>query len=55
MTQTVTVHTKKKIKRKRDDGGVHVVTEPEDKIDRVSFQKRRRLNKNTSVPFGFVT
>ena len=38
-TETVTVRTKKKIKRKRDDGGVHVVTEPEEKIYRVSFNQ----------------
>jgi len=44
--ETVTVCTKKEIKRKRDEEGVHVVTEPEDKIYRISFLKRRRLNNN---------
>jgi hypothetical protein len=33
----VTVHTNKKIKRKRKGGRVNIVTEPEDKIYRVSF------------------
>ena len=53
--ETVTVRTEKKIKRKRGDGGVHVVTEPEEKIYRVSFLKRRRLDNNSSVPFGYIT
>ena len=53
--ETVTVCTKKEIKRKRDEEGVHVVTEPEDKIYRISFLKRRRLNNNSSVPFGYIT
>ena len=51
----MTLHTKKMIKRKIDDGGVHVVTELEEKIYRVSFLKRRRLINNSSVPFGFIT
>ena len=53
--EPVTVHLEKKIKRKK--GGschVSVVTEPEDKMYRVSFFKRRRLNDNTSVPFGYI-
>jgi hypothetical protein len=29
---TVTVHTDKKIKRKRQGGGLYIVTEPEGKI-----------------------
>ena len=52
---TVTVRTEKKIKRKRDDRGVHVIAEPEEKIYRVSFLKRRRLDNNNSVPFGYIT
>ena len=53
-TDTVTVHTERKIKRKRGKGGrVQIVTEPEDKKYRVSFLKRRRLHDNTSVPFGY--
>jgi hypothetical protein len=48
----VTLHTEKKIKRKRNGGGVSIVTEPEDKIYRISFLKRRRLSDNNSVPFG---
>ncbi len=31
-TETVTVHTEHKIKRKRADGRINIVTEPEDKI-----------------------
>ena len=50
----VTVHNAKKIKRKRKGGGVvSIITEPEDKIYRISFFKRRRLGDNTSVPFGY--
>jgi hypothetical protein len=54
---TITVHTERKIKRKRgkeDDGRVMIITEPEDKTYRVSFFKRRRLNDNSSVPFGYI-
>jgi hypothetical protein len=44
----LTVHTDKKIKRKKTDGGgVAIVTEAEDKIYRVSFFTRRRLNNNS--------
>jgi len=50
---TVTVHTEKKIKRKRKRGTVAIVTEPEDKMYRISFFKRRRLAVNSSVPFGY--
>jgi hypothetical protein len=51
----VTVHTDNKIKRKRkgQGGGVSILTEPEDKIYRISFLKRRRLSDNTSVPIGY--
>ena len=53
-TDTVTVHTVREIKRKRGNGRVQIVTEPEDKAYRVSFFKRRRLHDNTSVPFGYT-
>jgi len=52
----INVHTEKKIKRKRKVAGgglVSIVTEPEDKIYRISFFKRRRLDDHTSVPFGY--
>jgi hypothetical protein len=49
----VLVHTDKKIKRKPKGGGVNIITEPEDKMNRVSFLKRRRLSDNNSVPFGY--
>jgi hypothetical protein len=54
--ENVTVHTAKKIKRKRPAGGggmVSIITAPEDKIYRISFFKRRRLHDETSVPFGY--
>jgi hypothetical protein len=48
--ESVNVHTKHKIKRKRRTGGaVDVVTEPENKRYRISF-KRRRM----SVPLGYI-
>ena len=56
-TDTVTVHTERKIKRKRGKNGngrLQIVKEPEDKTYRVSFFKRRRLQDNTSVPFGYI-
>ncbi len=53
-TKKVTIHTEHKIERKREDGRINIVTEPEDKIYRVSFLKRRRLCDNTSVPFGYI-
>jgi len=51
----VNVHTERKIKRKTTGGGglVAIVTEPEDKMYRISFFKRRRLGDNTSVSFGY--
>ena len=53
----VTVHSGHKIKRKRKSGGgggiVYIVTEPEHKIYRISFFKRRRLSDETSVPFWY--
>ena len=54
-TDTVTVRTERKIKRKRGNGGrVQIVTEPEDKMCRVSFFKKRRLHDDTSVPYGYI-
>jgi len=52
--EAVIVHTENKIKRKKIDGGVNLISEPEDKIYRVSYLKRRRLNDNTSLPFGYI-
>ena len=53
--RTVTVHNDHKMKRKWKSGGgiLSIVTEPEDKIYRISFFKRRRLNDETSLPFGY--
>jgi hypothetical protein len=48
----IVVRTKKKITRRKGQGEVAVVTEPEDNIHRLSFHKRRRLNDKSSVPFG---
>ena len=51
----VIVHTEHMIKRKRKlEGVVSIITEPEDKKYRISFFKRRRLNGNNSVLFGYV-
>ena len=50
----VTVNTERKIKPKTNGGGiVSIITEPEDKMYRISFFKRRRLAVNSSVPFGY--
>jgi hypothetical protein len=49
----VTVRTEKKIKRKMK-GGVALITEPEEKMYRISFHKRRRPNDNTSIPYGYI-
>jgi uncharacterized radical SAM superfamily protein len=53
---TVMVDTQKKIKRQRkgECAGVSRITEPEDKMYRMSFFKRRYLNNSTSVPFGYI-
>ena len=50
---TVTVHTEKKIKRKRKGVIVAIVTEPEDKTYRISFFKCRHLADNSSVPYRY--
>jgi dephospho-CoA kinase len=44
--EVVTVHTDRKIKSKRKEGRVQILSEAEDKIYRVSFFKRRRLHDN---------
>jgi len=49
----VSVHTGRTIKRKRNAGRtVAIVKEPEDKMYRISFFNRRRMEDNSSVPFG---
>jgi hypothetical protein len=59
----IIVHTERKIKRKIrncDVSGpssadmVTIVSEPEEKVYRVSFHKRRRLDGFDSVPFGYI-
>ena len=59
----ITVRTKRKIKRKfrKCDGSgpssagmVTVISEPEEKIYRLSFHKRRRLDDFDSVSFGYT-
>jgi len=51
---TLTVHTEKKIKSKRNGGGTAaIVTEPESTRYRISFFKSRSLGDNSSVPFGY--
>ena len=52
----MTVHAEHKIKRKRKCGGgavVSIITEPEDKMYRILFFKRRRLSDETFVSFGY--
>jgi hypothetical protein len=51
----VTVHTEHKIKSKRAAGRMDIITEPEDKMYRISFLKRRRLADNSFVPFGYIS
>jgi hypothetical protein len=53
-TDRLIVHTEDKIMRKRAGGRIDIITEPEDKMYRVSFFKKRRLADNTSVPFGYI-
>jgi hypothetical protein len=36
-------------------GVATIVSEPEEKIYRFSFHKRRRLDNFDSVPFGYIT
>jgi hypothetical protein len=52
----VVVRTEKKIKRKRGTEGIYIVSEPEDKIHRVCFEKRQRLTDGShdSLPFGYI-
>jgi hypothetical protein len=58
----ITVLTERKIKRKKKGDGIGpssagvatIVSEPEEKIYRVSFHKRRRLDNFYSVPFGYA-
>jgi hypothetical protein len=52
--ETVIVRTQNKIKRKRGRGGEGTISQPEEKTYRVSFLKRRRLNENTSLTFGYI-
>jgi hypothetical protein len=53
--ETVIVRTENKIKHKKSNGGINLISEPQDKTYRVSFLKRRRLNDNTSLPFGYIS
>jgi hypothetical protein len=52
--ETVIVRTQNKIKRKRGRVGVSINRQSEEKTYRVSFLKRRRLNDNTSLAFGYI-
>ena len=51
--EVVTEHTDRKIKRKRKEGKVLILSETGNKIYRVSFFKRMRLRDKNSVPFGY--
>jgi hypothetical protein len=50
----IMINTEHKFKSKRARGRIDIITEPEDKMYRVSFFKRRNLDGNTSVPFGYI-
>jgi hypothetical protein len=52
--ETVIIRTQNKIKLERGRGGVSIISQSEEKTYRVSFLKRRRLNDNTSLPFGYI-
>jgi len=52
---TVNIHTERKIKRKSEGcGNLSIVTEPEDKLYRISFFKRRRLGDNSQSRLGRI-
>jgi len=53
--EQVTVHTEKKIKRKRmlGVGVVSIISELEHKLYRIFIFGEQRLHENTSVPFGY--
>ena len=51
----VSVHTDKKIKRKRGDGRVQILLEAENKVYRVSIFKGRLLHDNNWLPFGYLS
>jgi len=52
-TTTVTVRTERKIMHKtKGEGNVSIITDPEDKVYRISL-KRRRLDEHKSIPFGY--
>jgi hypothetical protein len=62
-SDVITVRTERKIKRKKRKGdgsgpsigGVAIIlSEPEEKIYRVSFHKRRHLDNFDSVHFGYI-
>ena len=55
MQHDVVVHTAKKIKTKRDMDGPFVVSQPEDKRYNITFFKRRGIDGNDSLPYGYVT
>ena len=49
------VHTQHKFKRKSRAGGtVAIMSEPEKKMYRIPFFKRRRMHDHSSIPFGFI-
>jgi hypothetical protein len=52
--ETLIVRTQNKIKRKRGRGRVSVISQHEEKTYGVSFMKRRLLNDNTYLPFGYI-
>ena len=53
--EVVTVHTDKKIKCRRKEERLQILSEADDKIYRISFFKTIRLHNNNSVPFGYLS
>jgi len=46
-------HRKDEKRKRKGSRTVSILTEPEKKLYRISFFKRRRLGDNTAVPFGY--
>lgn len=62
--EVINVRTDRKMKRKfrkcesrsiSSADTISIVSQPEAKVYRVSFHKRRRLDDFDSVPFGYIT
>jgi hypothetical protein len=52
--ETVILRTKNKVKRKRCERGVSIISQPEKMMYRISSLKRSLVNNNKSLPFGYI-